>query len=175
MRRPNRNGTRGAILTASAVIALAAGLAEAQTNTPGSRGTSAGFVGSWPTETQSSAAGYLPTGAIGGFVPYNPGPARGGSPVPMSGGMPELGGFSMGSMSGRSVIGKPPGDIAPLRPITPMRPGVGIVGGRMPNLGMGMGTRSGVGRSLRSPVGAYPFRSPRRLGGSATTSPAMSM
>jgi hypothetical protein len=122
---------------------------------------------------------YVPFNGIGGFIPYRPGPG-GGLGVPP--GMRTAGGqvptTGMGAMPGSGpVLGRTPGQIAPLAPISQ-----GAVGSRP---GGSMGSMGGLirrspsaapmGGMARPPVGSYPFRQPPSLLGPAAATPSMSM
>ena len=123
---------------------------------------------------------YVPFGgAMGGFIPYSPGPAGGLGVQPGTGGRGELMtparmGLLLGS---RPSLGSVRAEISPLAPIgqEPM----GFRAGRGTGLMDGMLRRVPSGRFMggmaRPPVGNYPFRQPPSLLGPGTSAPAMSM
>lgn len=121
-------------------------------------------------------AAYLPYGAnAGGFVPYRAGPGGGlGVQTRMRSAPVMAGAGGAGSMSGRAGprLGRVRGLLTPLTPIRRAGAGMGggsrILGRMAPAAGMS-------GSPARPPVGGYPFRQPPRPGGTAASSPAMSM
>ena len=132
-------------------------------------------TGSWLSGAGSSS--YLPSGSMGGFVPFTPGPGQGlgvmSRPGLVGGGMPEA---SMGMLGQRSSLGLPRGALTPMVPIgVKGRGGMGqggMSGGAVRRSAPSGGSMGGMGRP---PVGSYPFRIPPSLFGPATSGPAMAM
>ncbi len=166
-----------------ALMALGTGPAEAQYSSSSGTGMSSGTMPSYNFSGAGSyfrgSSSYVPFGgAMGGFLPFSPGPGGGLGVQPGmrdSGMQRPTGGMSM--QGARPTLGLIPSATTPLTPI-----GVGGMGsrsfGRTESMG-GLIRRSPAGGSMggmaRPPVGSYPFRQPPSLLGPASSAPAMSM
>jgi hypothetical protein len=126
--------------------------------------------------TGSATSSYLPSGGIGGFVPYTPGAGQGLGVMARAG--VTRGNDPRGSMvmaGQRPSLGVSRGYLTPLAPIGTMSP-MGTGQGRTPGILIRTMPSGGVmGGMSRPPVGGYPFRVPPSLLGPAASSPGMSM
>ena len=122
----------------------------------------------------SGTSAYVPSGTMGGFVPYSPGPAGGlGVQSGMRSPVVQMQPSGMVLMGPRPSLGLIRGQITPLARIGTrgMGEGMGSMGGlirRTPSGGP-------MGGMSRRPVGSYPFRQPPSLLGPATAAPSMAM
>jgi hypothetical protein len=154
----------------SAVRAQSFGFASSETGFSRTPSFSYSGVGSY----FSGSSAYVPFSAMGGFVPYSPGPGGGVGVQPgmrSPGSLMQTGAMSPMGMS--PSLGAVRSQITPLTPISSrgMGTGMGSMGGLIRRMPVG----GSMGGMARPPVGSYPFRQPPSLLGPATSASAMSM